>query len=1046
MKSSNTYSNPYGSDYCNASASNAARGNEFLHLLVEAQPKDKSSESDLTAELSTGEQQLRKRAVSHSSSDAAVDPFGLNNGRSIDTWETDSREKLKKIASSEELKPVPSTSTSPRTPTNIEMTNLYRDPNLVERFVKSFAFGKAIISEFNGNAGFAERKTQAENDYESSYCDLSIPYTSSLKSKADLDYDSLDLDDFLTAIKNPSLRENAKIGLRIVIFSILPSFILVQHSNTSSWFTAGQLIPSLAASYYGDHLGGQIRLTVTMLQVVSFLSVWGTFIYFIQLDYSSIAWWFTAFLLPFSVGLLGDVPGKRMMMVYGVMMLEFSRQKKTDPTFALRYCLDLLIGTTFAFFTILLPWPIFTYLLVDEKMNELHASMASALQYVIQSFWEPVLLDAEIWREKISSMNLRDDQEFVKSQMRFIPFEPVEFGCKNLFREERLKHFTRIRWHLHNLRASAGLDTKMRHESILVPLTPSFRETQSRLQSVALKLSAEIVKTLNALGNAISPDEVRHIDFDLLADLGTALEDVINSERERTIFSKKFSGKETNALFRLFAFHSTIVEVVGEILKIESWAVNFDSRTCPSWYERTLNFAIVDYWNDFWRELPNRVLLRTPKDARIVKDAFRFSLGLVVAVSFARWSPTTNDAYYFGMSILSRLALQTASETLQVGVMRICGLAFGAAFAYFVGAATDKLWQSALLVSLFGFLCHAASRHPVYGNIGQYAIAATIGALPPQRFSSDHLLNRITANIFAFLGYLIVCLVIFPVDPFRVVSNYRTKVVKNANEVTQTLVVLGCCPLTRSGEESKYLLAQVEGLLKQQQENLLEALEWNDKAAAEPTVRGGLYPDNAYKYFFTKVAQMSSLQYGLLDSMRVLHRRRVAQPSIMVYGIFELIRPFLIDVAKLVRKFFQLIIDSAEAANEWEVQRITRQLWKGELAVVSLSKVTGRIQQTLLAALLPHHGASRNYASQYVSADLMESSDRIESFDSSAIQGSFSSLMRSFQIALRHTTIDRDDFCVFECIVVNFIVLMSILTDSLKPVIQINNYEVVRRE
>eukprot|EP00796_Vickermania_ingenoplastis_P013272 gene13272-9114_t len=923
-----------------------------------------------------------------------------------------------------------------------------RTQNLLEKFKHSFAFGKSFVLDLVENKSFVRRPKKRAFDNEDFYYVLPIPYTESCVSRNDLQFDSVDLAEYWMSVRSSALYDNVLVGIRIMFFAVLPIYILVNNSHTKGWFLAGQLIPAFAASTVMPNFGHQCMMTVMMFQVFLMQLAWGSVMYAIHLVEHSLACWFAIFAYCFLVGLCGDLPVKRLLMVYGVLMMEYQWQAKpkNNPMFPVKFARDFFFSGVCAQIAAFFPYPIFAFRLANKRMNVLHSLYSAGIGNAMKSYWAPVVIDAETARNQIPWARMREQTDLVKDVMRFIPYEPIEFGLKNIFRQERLDHLGKVRWCLYSLSAASRLHNEEKQTSLSTPGSRELRETQKRIQELALRLSAETMRVMSALGSAFLPEEVREIDFGVLAELSTALGDLINSERDRTLLSKKLSATETNHLLRMFAFHSTFLNITGVLLSIESWAVNFSGRKYQRFSTRIMYFFFRDFWRDFYTELPKRVFLSTPRDVRIVKDAIKYSLGLMAAVGFTHGTAYgEKHVYYFGFAILARIAQQTASETLQVGIMRMCGLALGAAFAYVNVNLTDSDILSIVIMMVLGFLCCCGGQHPTYGQVGQYAVTITIAGIALVRDSPEKLLNRISANVFAFTSYLIVCLVVFPVDPIRVMSNYRTKCLQRANDLTQSLVVLGCCPVTKTRDEAKYYLTGAEEILVEQHENLIQAQQWRAKAAVEPTVRGDVFPDRAFGMLYLYLAEFVSLQEGLLQSMKSLHRPRTVEPSLMICEILELIRPFLIDAGKLIQRYFQLLIDSSEQPFEWSLEKTTETLWKVQLSLLSLKRLTGNIQQNFISALMQQKGLGRRVLNQYMDPVAMEAALQCDHLDNFSFQGSFSQMMNSFKAVILNSALDHEDMCVFETIVVNFTLLMTTMTSCLESVIDIHSYEQSRR-
>lgn len=920
---------------------------------------------------------------------------------------------------------------------------------LTENLQKSFAYNKNF-AEMNFNEQKHtnnESPALVEETWDSPYYELRIPYTEECTTKRRLEEDSYGFRDMWYVLKSPVLHSSLLFGLRSMIFAVVPAFILVQHPNTKSFFLVGQMVPIFAAALGQATLGAQIKVFFMMCQAALFLAAWGTFLELTNLLEHPIPWWFAMFVIPFLANLCGDLPSKRLIMVFSVMLMEMEYKIRPSPEqhFPLQLSKDFFLGSCFAMCSALLPFPVFAAKIADERMNSLHALLAAGVGNAVKGFWAPVLLDAEIAVKQLPWMKIRSTSNGLQEVMGVVSYEPVEGGLKNTYRGSRLKALGRVQWCLYSLSAASSLNNELRKLFFGQPFSDEFQQTADVIQRIALKASGEVINVITSLGRAITPKEVLEVDFEPLKKCAQEIEDLVNSERDRTLLSQKFSRREANHLLRLFAFHSTITRLCREVIAIETWAMNEDSSSYPSFVRRAINFIIGDYWRNFWIELPHRMLLSTPRDVRMVKDSIRYAIALVVVVAYSRavTAPAEGaSTYYFGMAIFVRIAQQTASETVQIGLMRICGLAFGSSFGYLISVITTDLWYSALLLGVLGFLGASFGCHPVYSQVGQYAVITTVAGLFQARTSSLYLLSRISANVVAFGLYLIICVTVFPVDPAIVTFNYQSQTLKESSDITQCLVSLGCCPITLKGEEGGYLIRKAETILENLRNHLQQALNWASKAAMEPIIRGDNFPTDSFNLFFLRLAEMAALQKAILESMRFLHKPRKHPVSPIVFAIFELIRPFLIDIGKIIQRYCQLLIESCDSPRDWNLEKAAGQLWRAELSLISLRTVTGNIQRCFVAAIAPESPAgSFNPNDLYEMNAKGEHTSQLEDYSA---HSSFADLLPGVKEAVIAADVERRDFCIFENIVVRFMLLVSSMTGSFESAIRIHQYQLSR--
>lgn len=863
-------------------------------------------------------------------------------------------------------------------------------------------------------------------------------------TKENLDDDTVSFKAVWESFKSEALSRNILFGFRVTAFAVFPTFLLTEHPKTKDYFVAGSLLPIIAALFVRPTVGAIVFMAALALQSVMFFMTWGVIMNAVGAVNSPAGWWCGVIFSLFVTAMFGELPSKRLLMVYSIIIMQTEHSPGGDTlTFPCQFGLDFTIATGFALLATILPFPAFTYRQANEGIQGLHKLYSAGIGNAMKSFWAPVPMDARMALSQIPFAKIAGLTGSVRMAIHFTSYEPTEFNLNNVLRGQRLAMLQRIKMFMYAMAAASSqrlANTRIAHRS---QVRHEIREFEKRMQTPAMELAGEVMKVLVQVGGFIDPKEVvEKVNFDALAERTLMFSDFIERERMEMLFLRKLPEEETNACLRCFAFHFSLIDISLELQRFEKTMKTFDPSQYPSLFRRALNFFVLDLWNNFWQELPHRIMLDRPYDVRLFKDAIRYTGAFAVACAFTLNYDRSN-VYYFGMAILVRLAQQTASETLAIGVNRICGLCIGASLAYITHNKTHNTAELTLLTMTWCFIAMCFSQHPTYGFGAQYVVVTSIAGL---RLAPTPalLLTRITDNVFAFISYYVICTFIFPVDPIRVLWNTRTKCFLSLNDLAQTIVTLGCAPITMEGKEVDFLVAKARSTVGEQQLLLKAYAEWMAKAATEPTLRGGEYPASACSRLRLNLNEIVSLEEALVAGVTRLHRPRDLPPSVVLRDIMELTRPFLLDAGRLIHQILQSMIDATERHRTWSMEEPLHLMWKAQLACRSLQHVTGNMQRNFYAAVQQVAAPDKQLLNVYLTSSMVEDALMQESDPSLLIKNNEDLIKRvlamSFHMS-KDAVVNRDDLQAFNAIIIVFELLLKTLMELLPPMIEIYEFE-----
>ncbi|KAL7700041.1 Fusaric acid resistance protein-like [Lotmaria passim] len=916
-----------------------------------------------------------------------------------------------------------------------------RDASL-EALKRSVAFGSG-----GGGAGGKSEGSFAIDEEKIADNYMRQPMHEALRcvSRENLDDDTVSLKAVWESLKSEALSRNILFGFRVTAFAVFPTFLLIEHPRTKDWFAAGSLLPVIAGLFVRPNIGAMMFMVVLALQSAAFFITWGVIMNAVGAVNSLSGWWCGVIFSLFATSMFGELPSKRLLMVYTIIIMQTEHSPGGDAlTFPCRFGLDFIIATGFALTAAILPYPIFSYRQANEGIQGLHKLYSAGVGNAMKSFWAPVTMDAKMALSQIPFTKISALTATVRMAIHFTSYEPSEFNLNNTLRGQRLAMLQRIKMHLYAMSAASWQRLSSTHSVHRSQVRHEIKEFEKRMQTPAMELAGEVMKVLAQIGAHIEPQHIAaNVSFDAMAEKTVIFCDFIERERLEMLFLRKLPEEETNACLRCFAFHFSLIDIALELQRFEQAMKNFDPSKYPSLFQRALNFFFLDLWHSFWEELPHRFLLDRPYDVRLFKDAIRYTGAFAVACAFTLNYDRSN-VYYFGMAILVRLAQQTASETLAIGVNRICGLCIGASLAYITHKKTHNVAELVLLTMTWSFIAMSFSQHQTYGFGAQYVLVTSVAGL---RLAPTPalLLTRITDNVFAFISYYIICTFIFPVDPIRVLWNTRTKCFMSMNDLAQTIVTLGSAPITVEGKEVDFLVAKAHAAIGSQQLLIKSYAEWMGKSATEPTLRGGVYPAQACARLRLTLNEIMSLEEALVAGMTRLHRPRDQLPNVVLRDMMELTRPFLLDAGRLMHQIFQSMIDATERYRTWSMEVPLHLMWKSQLACRSLHHVTGNMQRNFYAAVQQVAEPDKELLNVYVNSSAVEDA-LTKGVDPSLLLSKGNEelvkrvLAMSFHMS-KDSVVSRDDLQAFNAIITVFELLLKTLSELLPPMIEIYEFE-----
>ncbi|RNF17091.1 uncharacterized protein Tco025E_04944 [Trypanosoma conorhini] len=686
--------------------------------------------------------------------------------------------------------------------------------------------------------------------------------------------DSVSLESYWYTLLSPKFRQPAFLAMRITLFAALP--LLIIGDKFADHFTMSRVLCLYGIAYSQETLGEQICMLCTAFQVVVCMTVWGLLMYTFNVLNHEVAWWCAVFFGSFFVGLFGDLRCRRLSIVMMVIIMEVQRSlpNQGGPYLPFYVARDVCFALMFSFAQAFLP-PFTMCKRVDDAMAGAWVYMGSMVQNCVKGCWAENPIDAAAAISKTSSEPLQAIFTVLPPQLNVVRYEPWVSPLLWQLRNERIKVMGGLMPMLHALAAAVRTlhTSHVAQKDLEGWKNPGVETVRGRLEEALEPYLKALEETLKGLGHALKPEDVA--EKLPLEDLHAATSGLQSSiDKIHYDMMKGRLGNVDSVWYMYVVFAHLMMVLFGEeLLRYGEAMRNFDSTRYTSASRRMWDFFIFEYWNDFWTELPKRLTLATPRDVRVVKDAFKLACGYTVASVFTLYVGY-DRVFYFGMAILMGVGLPTAGDTLMAGIQRVAGLVFAASFAYLIKkhkrseAEVYALSLLLIMVSLF------ARVFPGYFHCAFYCALLIssmlhIATVPLMMFS------RVVSSSLAVMSYYVIVVFVFPIDTIRVLHNAEVWIMNGVSEYLSSLVRLLQFRVGDKDAEVMQELLAVKGRSGGLWVAVRQLLPKVKTAGLEPTIRGKPYPVYEQEEFAQVLRRLlSSLDIMLLGLM-ILHRERV---------------------------------------------------------------------------------------------------------------------------------------------------------------------------
>ncbi|KAH9598683.1 hypothetical protein LSM04_009311 [Trypanosoma melophagium] len=773
---------------------------------------------------------------------------------------------------------------------------------------------------------------------------------------SDLQDDTVSLKTYWYVVVSPEFYRPIFVALRITLVVALPLMLI--GDTYPHVFPMYTVLALYGVAYSQDTVGEQIALAVSILQVGLWLMLWGSLMYtFNVLEYPT-AWWCALFWGSFVMALTGDWRGRRNAILFTGLVMEIQRSALDSGSLSLLLSVlvgrDIIMPLGFAIVQAFLPpWTMASR--ADAAMANAWAHVGTLVRNAATACWSEDPFETVLALARLSTDPISNFFDNAPRQLFLIMFEPFESTLRLQLRKERVEWLRRIMPMLHAL---AGVACKLNSEQDVDP-EPDCKEngsfillsrTSRDVLTIPLKEFLDSLDaTLKGLGSFLNPDEVvEKVPFDELEAATTQLQSAIDKLHFDMMARKEGPPNAVQYMHFVFA-HLMMVLLGEELVKYAELMRHFDRRRYKSTSRRALEFFFLDYWNGFWAELPKRITLATPRDVRLVKDAFKLACGYTVACALSIYIDTTN-VYYYGMAILIGVGLPTAGESLMSGVQRVAGLVFATAVAFvaYNHSRNDVEKYAIVLISIFVSLF--ARTFPAYFHCGFYSamMVVTMLHLIPTPLTA---LSRVVSSSFAVIAYYAIVVFIFPIDPIKVLYNTEMGSIKNISDNFADSMDLLLSPLKDEETGTVEFLLELQKRCAATWIHLRQLPQLLQTAAAEPTIRGMPFPRHQHEEFVPVLRRLASCVDIIILGLLSIHRKRVAPVDAELKQILQSVRPLVRSINQYSRLVMQDLVDAVDKPTTWTYNESAKHFSALLVLNIELKNAFGAAQQNITMAI-----------------------------------------------------------------------------------------------
>lgn len=713
------------------------------------------------------------------------------------------------------------------------------------------------------------------------------------------------------------------IAFKTAALVTLPLCILSFSDKTKSTFKAGSLLAVVGTANTKLYLGQQIAGSVVILQGAAWVVIWGTIVAALNMTAHPAAWWSMAFTSIVFVSFFTNFRSRRLMMSYTIIAMQLVRSTGgLDISTAANAGGDLMLAVCFAMFQAFVPYPLLMSNYTDEVFKRSWKRVATICHDLRSGVWSGRAFSGNVAASEVACDELGSTAKGIPDMLFFISYEPFERSLYNQLRNERLTLLKRLLVILNATCTGARVFTSMSSSET--------REALVQWKKILQEPVDEFIEALQAvmheLGESLVPAEtLQRVPFEALQQKKDAMLRAMQSCR-RYVATMASDTTDAPAFYSFLYFHLLLALQADELHTFAEQLAAFDPSKYKSTARRCLEFFFLDFYNDFRLRLLGRVTLRTKEDVRSFKDGLKLACAYLVAAAFTMKLNEGDDidTYFFGMSIILGMGLPTVAESIEVGVHRISGMAYALVIGYIAKWKTHSFVQEIAVVVCGSFIALCFRDNVRYMHVAWYAsfIAPAAYGIANNRVT---MIARVVDNSFAVMSYFIICTMMFPINPYRVLWNKRSFAEKKMSDTITILATVDGVTGTREPHDIvQARLTIVAENLRAINDLVNQSQQWVGICAKEPSLIGNPFPTEQVQRMQILLQHICAGLEIWLFGLQLLHRPRSTPLHPIMVKMLDALRPLLLDLEVASRVVFQDLIDAVNMPLEWTVEKSVR--------------------------------------------------------------------------------------------------------------------------
>ncbi|CUG88820.1 transmembrane protein, putative [Bodo saltans] len=488
---------------------------------------------------------------------------------------------------------------------------------------------------------------------------------------------------------------------------------------------------------------------------------------------------------------------RRVAMLYLTVM--YMDMLRTNPSQDRRYFdlwVEILIGTCFAFFGAILPWPALSSNKADEALDVIARNISIALHGLTASFWTDTNLtrNVQMVRVRFVLHNIENSIGEVKKHLVGAEHEwMLQSSERRGLRLLKIDLYVQLLRNLSSIRRVVDI---VRDRPGILSHSERATLFGERLGKRMEAICIAVDELLYHLNRSTSHEQLLKtgLFFDKVTTLHSELQvDFHIARREFFYETQTDSLEEFVPLMTFYVF--CVSQICITLTRIKDTTLRQERARAKKGVTRVKQLLLYawEYFSaplvESYAHMKNMVFRRNPTDVRYVLEAVKVSMSMVASIIFYYYTDS-QFAFLSGPTIIAFLASQNPAEAVISSIPRLCGTLMGVVVGFFIANnSTTAVARIAGLIT-FVFFCRIAADVKYIGPALMYAAFISISQLSVVPLTQAATMSRIQQSTFAVFIYMLVTLFVFPCRPTTLLREVQSDSILRISKVYQSIMAI----------------------------------------------------------------------------------------------------------------------------------------------------------------------------------------------------------------------------------------------------------------